>query len=61
MLAVPQENVDRVRELAMGQNVETTILGTFSGDGRLKIFYGEQLVGDLEEAFLHDGIRYAAS
>ena len=56
VLAVPPENLERLQVLAAGQDVETTILGRYSGDGRLKIYYGDQLVGDLEEAFLHDGL-----
>ena len=56
VLAVPPENLPRIEALAAGQDVEATVLGTFTGDGRLKIYYGDRLVGDLSEHFLHDGI-----
>ena len=36
--------------------MEATALGVFTGDGRLRIYYGEQLVGNLDAEFLHDGI-----
>ena len=56
VLAVPPSNLDNLQAICNGQNVELTILGEFTGDGRLQIFYGDRLVGDLSEEFLHDGI-----
>ncbi|MBK8429794.1 MAG: phosphoribosylformylglycinamidine synthase subunit PurL [Chloroflexi bacterium] len=56
VLAVPPAHLPRLRELCAGQNVEATVLGTFTGDGRLEIYDGDSLVGQLDEAFLHDGI-----
>jgi phosphoribosylformylglycinamidine synthase subunit PurSL len=57
VLAVPQENVDRVLALCGSEDVEAVVIGHYGTEGRmLKLFYEEQLVGDLEMAFLHDGI-----
>ncbi|MDJ0752868.1 MAG: phosphoribosylformylglycinamidine synthase subunit PurL [Ardenticatenaceae bacterium] len=56
VLAVPAENLARLEEICARQDVEATVLGSFSGDARLQIFYGDRLVGDLSEAFLHDGL-----
>ncbi|HSN75766.1 MAG TPA: phosphoribosylformylglycinamidine synthase subunit PurS, partial [Anaerolineae bacterium] len=56
VLAVPPANWPRLQAICAGLDVETTALGKFSGDGRLRIFYGEQVVGDVDVAFLHDGI-----
>ena len=49
-LAAPAGN------LCADLDVEATALGAFTGDGRLRIYYGEQLVGNLDAEFLHDGI-----
>ncbi len=56
VLAVPTGKLDALQAICDGQDVELTILGEFTGDGRLQIFYGDRLVGDLSEEFLHDGI-----
>jgi phosphoribosylformylglycinamidine synthase len=56
VLAVPLPNWPRLQEICAGQDVEAIQLGTFTGSGRLQIHYGEQCVGDLAMAFLHDGL-----
>jgi phosphoribosylformylglycinamidine (FGAM) synthase-like enzyme len=57
VLAVPQEKVDRVLELCASEDVEAVVIGHYGTEGQmLKLFYEEQLVGELEMAFLHDGI-----
>ena len=56
VLAVPPDNWPRLQALCADLDVEATALGVFTGDGRLRIYYGEQLVGNLDAEFLHDGI-----
>jgi phosphoribosylformylglycinamidine synthase len=56
VLAVPPENRDAILDLFEAENVEATVLGEFTNTGRLEVFYGEELVGELDMAFLHDGI-----
>ncbi len=56
VLAVPADNWPRLQAICADLDVEATALGTFTGDGRLRIYYGDQLVGNLDAAFLHDGI-----
>ncbi|MDW8316387.1 MAG: AIR synthase-related protein [Anaerolineae bacterium] len=56
VLAVPPARWPRFQAICAGLDVEATALGEFTGDGRLRIFYGEHLVGDVDVAFLHDGI-----
>ena len=56
VLAIPPSNMAALEAICAEQDVEPTILGEFTGDGRLQIFYGERLVGDLAESFLHDGL-----
>ncbi len=55
VLAVPPENLPRLGEICDGLDVEWTVLGRFTGDGRLRVRYGEQVVADLEMSFLHEG------
>ena len=55
VLAVPPENLARLGEICDGLDVEWTVLGRFTGDGRLRVRYGEQVVADLEMRFLHEG------
>jgi phosphoribosylformylglycinamidine synthase II len=56
VLAVPPENEARLRQICEGFSVEMTVIGTFADDGRLHLRYGEQVVADMEMAFLHKGI-----
>ena len=56
VLAVPPDRFDRLAEICAGQDVEPTVLGTFGENGRLHIYYGDTLVGELDMGFLHDGI-----
>lgn len=56
VLAVAPENVARVREIFEAEDVEVTELGEFTGDGRLRLFYEGDLVGDLPMDFVHDGL-----
>jgi phosphoribosylformylglycinamidine synthase len=55
ILAVPPENVDRVIEICADLDVEATVIGHFTGDGRLTLRYEEKTVSDLGTAFLHGG------
>ncbi len=56
VLAVPQEKWARLQQVAADQDVEATCLGEFEESGRLHIFYGDDLVGDLSMSFLYDGV-----
>lgn len=56
VLAVSPENWGRIKAICDGQDIEAVSIGTFDGSGRLKLYYGEKLVGDLSMDFLHDGI-----
>jgi phosphoribosylformylglycinamidine synthase II len=56
VLAVPPTNWPRLQAICAGLDVEATALGEFTGDGRLRILYGDDLVGDIDVQFLHDGI-----
>jgi phosphoribosylformylglycinamidine synthase subunit PurSL len=55
VLAVAPEKWEELRLLCESEDVEAAVLGTFEQTGRLKLYYKEDLVGDLDMHFLHDG------
>ena len=55
VLAVPSENWPELEKLCASEDVEATVLGSFEKTGRLRLFYRDNLVGDLDLHFLHDG------
>jgi phosphoribosylformylglycinamidine synthase subunit PurSL len=54
-LAVPPENLDELLALAAKREVEASVLGEFTRNGRLRVDHGELAVVDLELEFLHEG------
>ena len=56
VLAVPQANLPRLRNLAELWDVEVSVLGEFTGDGDLRVRYAGELVAELPMEFLHDGL-----
>ncbi|MCS7177979.1 MAG: phosphoribosylformylglycinamidine synthase subunit PurL [Anaerolineae bacterium] len=56
VLAVPPENLPRLQELCDRFDVEMTVIGHFTGDRRLTVRYHGAIVGELDMAFLHEGL-----
>lgn len=56
VLSVPQENVGALLALARGEDVEATVIGTFTDSGRLVTRYEGWQVGDIDLHFLHEGL-----
>ena len=56
VLAVPPSSWGRVQEICHGLDVEATVLGHFTGDGRLTLLHSGRVVGRLATDFLHHGI-----
>ncbi|MBU1998933.1 MAG: phosphoribosylformylglycinamidine synthase, partial [Candidatus Omnitrophica bacterium] len=56
VFSVPKNSIARLLEVFNRENVETTIIGEFTGSKRLKLYYKENLVCDLDMKFLHEGI-----
>ncbi len=56
VIAVPPEKEQAILELFTAENVEATVIGRFTNDKMLRLFYNSQIVGELEMDFLHDGI-----
>src|SRR5690349_21809146 len=55
VLAVPPEHVDELLGICAIEEVEASILGTFTDDHRLTVTYHGQTVANMDMAFLHDG------
>jgi len=56
LLAVPPENLEELLELFSREDVEATVIGKFTGDGRLRLRYRGKPVADLDMNFLHKGL-----
>lgn len=56
VLAVPPAKLARLQALADLWDVEVSVLGTFTGDGHLRVRYNNMLAADLPMHFLHDGL-----
>ncbi len=55
VLAVPPDCVGELLGLFAGEDVEATVIGEFTSDRRLQLLYHDNLAGDLDLEFLHDG------
>ncbi len=57
VLSVPSENLERILKIFTDEGVEATVIGTFGTPGKkLRLLYGETLVGELDMDFLKDGL-----
>jgi len=56
VLAVKPENLEAITKLFDDENVESTVVGRFTDDKKLKLCYNGQQVGELDMEFLHDGV-----
>jgi len=56
VMAVPEQSMPRLVELCSTYDVELTDLGVFLPTGRLVVRYNDQIVLDLSNEFLHEGI-----
>src|SRR5450755_1864790 len=55
VLAVPSRHLDKLLAICAIEEVEASIIGTFTNDARLTVTYSGQVVADLAMEFLHDG------
>ncbi len=55
VLAVPPEHLDALLDICAIEEVEASVIGTFTGDHRLLVSHFGRIVADLDMAFLHDG------
>ncbi|MHC4372641.1 MAG: phosphoribosylformylglycinamidine synthase subunit PurL [Planctomycetota bacterium] len=56
VIAVKPENLDAIMEVFDAEDVEATVIGTFTGDKKLTLRYKGTQVGQLDMGFLHEGI-----
>lgn len=56
VLAVAPECWDSLQAISAGQDVEAVCIGEFNDTGRLTLYYGDRLVGEISTQFLHEGI-----
>ncbi|MDA7857924.1 AIR synthase-related protein, partial [bacterium] len=56
VLAVPPENLNRILEIFEKEDVEATVIGEFTNDKKLTLFYNDETVGELDMEFLHHGL-----
>jgi len=56
LMAVAPDNVDRLLELFSSEDVEATVIGEFTANHHLELFYEGQRVCDLDMEFLHHGL-----
>jgi len=56
VLAVKPENLEAITKIFDDENVESTVIGKFTSDKKLRLRYKGQDVGELDMEFLHDGV-----
>ncbi|MBO7146885.1 MAG: phosphoribosylformylglycinamidine synthase subunit PurS [Lentisphaeria bacterium] len=54
--AVPPENLDEFLKLAADRDVEATVLGEFTNDGKFRMMWGDKTVCCLDIEFMHEGL-----
>jgi phosphoribosylformylglycinamidine synthase len=56
VIAVPPEKIAELLSLCASEDVQTTVIGEFTDDKKLNLFYKGHRVADLDMKFLHEGI-----
>ncbi|MDP3790383.1 MAG: phosphoribosylformylglycinamidine synthase subunit PurL, partial [Candidatus Omnitrophota bacterium] len=56
VLAVSPENIHEIKEVFEMENVEATVIGKFTGDKKLRLFYDGNKVADIDMDFMHNGL-----
>ena len=56
VIAVPPEKIDELLALCQSEDVQATVIGEFTDDKKLNLFYKGHQVADLDMKFLHQGI-----
>ncbi|MCF8009996.1 MAG: phosphoribosylformylglycinamidine synthase subunit PurL [Clostridiales bacterium] len=54
--AIHPENIKQIMDICKEHNVEATVIGEFTGNNRLEVYYEKQKVCDLDMEFLHNGL-----
>lgn len=56
VLAVPQNKLKKLMDICQKYNVEAVVLGKFDTSKKLQVYFGKELVCNLEMQFLHHGL-----
>lgn len=56
VLAVPPTHLEDLLDICLIEEVEASIVGSFTNDHRLKVSYHGQVVADIDMEFLHHGL-----
>jgi len=56
VIAVKPENLKAITKIFDDENVESTVIGKFTSDKKLKLRYNGKQVGELDMDFLHHGV-----
>ena len=56
LLAVPPDKIEQLLAICEKEDAEATVIGEFTGDKRLQLFYNGNMVCDLDMEFLHQGL-----
>lgn len=56
VISVKPENLEAISKIFANENVEATVIGTFTDDGKLTLRYNGTQVAQLDMHFLHDGL-----
>ncbi len=56
VFAVPPQHVDEILAIFESENVEATVIGSFTGNGTLTLRYRGVVVGEFDCGFLHGGV-----
>ncbi len=55
-LAVSPENLNKLTELAVKHDVESTVIGKFNTTKHFQFYYNNRLIGEIPMEFLHNGV-----
>lgn len=55
-LALPEKNLEKLREIANKHDVEITVVGKFTDSGKFHVIYNNETVAYLDLTFLHEGL-----
>lgn len=56
VFAVPERDLAAFLDVFRNEEVEATVIGTFTGDGALRVRYQGAIVGEMDMRFLHEGL-----
>ncbi|HNX90422.1 MAG TPA: phosphoribosylformylglycinamidine synthase subunit PurL [Candidatus Omnitrophota bacterium] len=60
VLAVKPKKLKALLDIFKSENVEATVIGNFTNDKKLRIYFKDHKITELDMKFLHDGLPYTA-